>query len=754
MGVKGLQTFMDTCCPEACVTVKLREMAKNHAVSLGAPTLVVDGMACLRIWYSCKDWVCGGQWNEYLDILRNWVEVFTFAGISLVFFFDGVVEEQKRQSWVKRRRRVNSDVCKVFSHIKLNGEQPVGAMSVLPSGLSTFTSFALKSLGQKVFCSVREADFEIANYARENKCLGILGQDTDFIIYDSVPYLSAAKLKTDTLTTVLYDRQRLCNALGLAVYHLPLLACLLGNDVVSEERMQHVRSNALTAYRPLNSLPHPGAQQGLMIFAVSQFVRPWSGIDKDVLFPTLKLSPADRGLLEKGIRSYKLSGQNTHLPNDISGHPAGVFQKYVSPAILKACREKHVAAEGFMVYSVVSEGVVDCSNSLEDKEDTELLPQALVYKPCRQRIYGLLLQKNGSDANLPAIKEWFVYPENSLKEADITTPVLLNLQCDRPTLDTLWFSEDPEVSSLRLLCFLAILDCQDLFDLHGTIEEHIFTTVCLVTYIVTQVKTLSQEDVDAYLSQALCLAQNSSQDLQEIKLPFLCSRAVQLGCLFVRGLSCLLGANCASGGPLLTEALMPWNSYDGRLFHSKYLLAHSGVDDTVLLDNDASSLTVFHHVRDKLKEVCLKKGRVLQSRPRRHTLQFSHQTRGEPHRRQHTDTQYWTNQPDSQSSHHSAEGWRGKGEMWRQQPYYDRARNDTGHYSGDRGHHHHGNRGQLPYGDRRHERGNYRSTAQHSDFYPQQPQPHNRGAPTNRRGRFNQKARFHLAPRWSQPPTQ
>lgn len=44
-----------------------------------------------------------------------------------------------------------------------------------------------------------------------------------------------------------------------------------------------------------------------------------------------------------------------------------------------------------MVYSVLCEGVVQCSNTLEDEDDAELLPQALVYRPCRQRIYGLLL---------------------------------------------------------------------------------------------------------------------------------------------------------------------------------------------------------------------------------------------------------------------------------------------------------------------------------------------------------------------------
>lgn len=66
-----------------------------------APTLAVDGMACLRHWYTCEDWVCGGQWREYMDILSSWVETFTSAGIRLVFFFDGVVEEHKRAEWVR-----------------------------------------------------------------------------------------------------------------------------------------------------------------------------------------------------------------------------------------------------------------------------------------------------------------------------------------------------------------------------------------------------------------------------------------------------------------------------------------------------------------------------------------------------------------------------------------------------------------------------------------------------------------------------
>ncbi|KAJ4947361.1 hypothetical protein JOQ06_009397, partial [Pogonophryne albipinna] len=292
-----------------------------------------------------------------------------------------------------------------------------------------------------------------------------------------------------------------------------------------------------------------------------------------------------------------------------------------------ACREKHVAAEGFMVYSVLCEGVIECSNTLEDEEDTELLPQALVYKPCRQRIYGLLLFNGheGSRVDLPAIREWFVYAGNALKEPDMVHPVPISLQYNQPVLDLLWFGNGPEVSSLRLKSFLSMFDCQELSELYGAVEDSLLAALCLVTYIALQ------EDCDAYLSQAVCLRLKSQKELQHIKLPFLCSRAVQLGSLYVRGLAHLLGANCASGDPLPGAALMPWSSFDGRLFHSKYLLAHSGSDNTVLLDRDPFCLSQFLCLREKLTETCRKRGRVLQSRPK-----APQQAPGPPNRDRHT----------------------------------------------------------------------------------------------------------------------
>lgn len=46
---------------------------------------------------------------------------------------------------VKRRRRVNGEVSKIFHHVKTHKEQPGRQLFCLPSGLGTFTCFALRS---------------------------------------------------------------------------------------------------------------------------------------------------------------------------------------------------------------------------------------------------------------------------------------------------------------------------------------------------------------------------------------------------------------------------------------------------------------------------------------------------------------------------------------------------------------------------------------------------------------------------------
>ncbi|XP_066535760.1 constitutive coactivator of peroxisome proliferator-activated receptor gamma [Hoplias malabaricus] len=617
MGVKGLQYFMETCYPDTCLPVDLRKMAAAHvrAHPDSSATVVVDGLACLRYWYQCHAWVHGGQWQQYMYFLEEFVSAFTAAGLKLVFFFDGTVEEQKRAEWVKRRLSVNQDVARLFHYIKNHHQQPGRDMFCLPSGLATFSRFALKSLGQETWCSVREGDYEIAQYALSNNCMAILGQDTDFVIYDTVPYLSVTKLRLENMTTVHFSREKLCQILKLQKSDLPLLACILGNDIVPEQRLQSLRKKALTSYGKRH--------QGDKVHAVAEFINSLHH-DNDRIhgISLMHLSDADKELVEKGIQSYLLPGQtcpwlDCSLPQI---KPVCVMGKYINADLLQAAKEKHVRAECFMIYNVIHDGVVEFSNTLEDEEEKELPPQAILYQPIREHIYSILLPTlPGSDDHSFSIKEWFVFPGNLLRGPNEVAPKPLNIPVTEraPDLTVLWFGNDKEVKSIRVSTFLALFDLQNFSQDFNHLDTSWVAVVCLVAYIAVQAKHLSLEDIDAYLSQAVCIRYKTYKELQQIRVPEVDPRAVQLGSLFVRGLTHLIAANSACGFPFPMDEFMPWKVFDGLLFHSKYLQAHSGCAKEELLEGNSAWTSLFLSLQELVLKVCRMQGSTIPSQPRR-----------------------------------------------------------------------------------------------------------------------------------------
>ncbi|XP_060781518.1 constitutive coactivator of peroxisome proliferator-activated receptor gamma isoform X1 [Neoarius graeffei] len=657
MGVKGLQYFMENCYPETCVHVDLRQLAEAHAKAHPdiMPTIVVDGMACLRYWYQCQAWVHGGQWQEYMHFLHKFLEAFTLIGLRLVFFFDGTIEEQKRAEWVKRRLRVNQDISKIFSYIKNHHQQPGKEMFCLPSGLATFSIFALKSLGQETCCSVREGDYEIAEYALRNNCIGILGQDTDFIIYDTVPYMSIAQLRLEKMTTVQYSREKLCHILKLQRSDLPFLACILGNDIVPEHRMQNLRKNALTLYGKKH--------QGDKIHAAAEFMkthRPDSS--ETCCISSLPLSKDDLEVIEKGIQSYLLPGQTSPwLDRSLPfSEPVCVMEKYLNKDILQVAKEKHIRAESFMIYNVLQYGVVECSNTLED-EELGLPPQAILYQPLREHIYSILLPSSPSETL--SVKEWFVFPRNPLKEPKQVVPKPLNLPGGTPDLTTLWFGNDSEVKGVRVSTFLAVFDLQDLTEDLKSFDAPCIAVICLVSYIAIQAKHLSVEDIDAYLSQAVCIRYKSYTDLQHMKVPQVDPRAVHLGSLFVRGLSYLIAANSACGFPFAMNELMPWKIFDGLLFHSKYLQAHTDCAKEELLEGNPAWMSLFLTLRDLVLKACKRHGSTILNFPRR--LQHGRPMDGESHRECEpqffrTSDCYYRQQPRGPAFHTQGHGYRPK----------------------------------------------------------------------------------------------
>lgn len=342
MGVKGLQSFISNACPGVCTVVNLKDMAENHRGSFPGiiPVVVVDAMSCLRYWYTPESWVCGGQWREYLSNLEHFINTFEAAGIRLVFYFDGLVEQKKREEWVKRRLRNNKEIAKVFQFIKTYKQQPGRGMFFIPSGLATFTRHALKALGQEVASSLREADYEVASYGLRHNCMGILGEDTDYLIYDTSPYFSISKLHLGRLETVMFSRHDLCSMLDLHVTDLPLFACLLGTDIVPEKAMESFRNQCLASYHAQNQ---GSDKRTTTILAVASYIS-CTPRSYNSLTDRLPLG-ADKSVLCRGIESYLLPGQQSPwLPCDFS---QGCLQQEVPQCLDQEIFQVTIRSGGF-----------------------------------------------------------------------------------------------------------------------------------------------------------------------------------------------------------------------------------------------------------------------------------------------------------------------------------------------------------------------------------------------------------------------
>lgn len=71
----------------------------------------------------------------------------------------------------------------------------------------------------------------------------------------------------------------------------------------------------------------------------------------------------------------------------------------------QVARAQHVQAESYLVYSVMSSGEIECSNTLEDALDQALPSQAFAYRPMRQRVYALLLGA-GAGERSSGVRGW------------------------------------------------------------------------------------------------------------------------------------------------------------------------------------------------------------------------------------------------------------------------------------------------------------------------------------------------------------
>ncbi|XP_072030897.1 constitutive coactivator of peroxisome proliferator-activated receptor gamma-like [Amphiura filiformis] len=575
MGVKGLHAYVDQCCGEALVNVNLNQLARQYRKQHGRqPVLVIDGMALLRKFYNpVIPWVYGGEWLELFERIQAFLETLKNADIKPVFIFDGVVEQSKRATWLDRRKKERRLVSQVFEHIKRTGRHPEKRHYHIPPCISGCMNKALKVLGAEVSRSSIEADKEIFQYYKQHQCFGVLSHDSDFLIYDVDNYFASETLDFKTLHVKMYNKQVLCRHLGISRQLLPLLACILGNDTISP--------NSLTRFHHwVTGIPRDGRLKFQTTVPCCADFLASHGTNQlserliyDVEGQAFRF-PGMQGVFQQVIHDY--TSTDEYVPIQPHRQEAAVqsakHKDYVHPQSIKGrellqaknaplarhqeileviIKRNHMAS----VKKVLRCAETDCNMSFEDDSDRNMPSAALVLRPIRQRVYGVLFgvgsgtdpsedkAEAGSNSGTRLVvrgqrcKQYYAYAGYSLKDPDVVAATPLDLSGGTPSLEDIWVKSEDETLHLRQQAVISCLHCNiDETYLLETLPRRYLALCCLVHYFVKNgPDTMMREcDVDAFIAQAVCIGLHTARSIWNLRVSWGLKSVIEISKLYLK----------------------------------------------------------------------------------------------------------------------------------------------------------------------------------------------------------------------------
>ncbi|KAM4721937.1 constitutive coactivator of PPAR-gamma-like protein 1 [Rhinophrynus dorsalis] len=264
----------------------------------------------------------------------------------------------------------------------------------------------------------------------------------------------------------------------------------------------------------------------------------------------------------------------------------------VAPEVLRVAEHRH--KKGLMypyIFHVLTKGEIKIPVTIEDEVNKDLPPAAILYRPVRQYVYGVLFslaesrkkterlafRKNRMPPeHYPVIiKEWAAYKGKSPQTPELVEALAFR-EWTCPNLKKLWLGKAVEDKNRRMRAFLACMRSDTPAMLNpANVPTHLMVLCCVLRYMVQWpgIRILRRQELDAFLAQALSPKLYEPDQLQELKIDNLDPRGIQLSALFMSGVDMALLANDACGQPIPWEHCCPWMYFDGKLFQTKLIKA-------------------------------------------------------------------------------------------------------------------------------------------------------------------------------------
>ncbi|XP_053690968.1 uncharacterized protein LOC128739500 [Sabethes cyaneus] len=230
--------------PEGYVKVSIEQEIRNHPSS--TPLIVVDLKSlCGSISGADRPGLlCGGRFELVYRQLDEFFGRLTTLGVKLVFVSDGPTRPSRFDCWMQRSDDRYNNCIKITDAIDrgTNLDSLVENFGNIPANTYPFEEIARKH-GTFRISIVSDCDQDVTTYATTQQALAVITNDTDFLIFDATWHVwVAGGLNMNEFTTYVFNRNNLIRYLGLNRNQMPLLASLVGNDIVDYLELKRFHS--------------------------------------------------------------------------------------------------------------------------------------------------------------------------------------------------------------------------------------------------------------------------------------------------------------------------------------------------------------------------------------------------------------------------------------------------------------------------------------------------------------------------------
>ncbi|XP_057319789.1 constitutive coactivator of PPAR-gamma-like protein 1 homolog isoform X2 [Microplitis mediator] len=298
------------------------------------------------------------------------------------------------------------------------------------------------------------------------------------------------------------------------------------------------------------------------------------------------------------------SSSSATSPSHVTTEQPKTSEKPISipttvPEVMRTASERH--QKGLMsphIYQILATGEIKLPVLLEDENNCEFPSIHVIYRPVRQMVYAILFnlhhqifmatknKEKGDHEKIEVpdivIKEWIWSKTNPYQSPELIKAEQIGWGV--PTIQRLWFGTGIEDKRRRLRGFLTCMKSDTSLMLNiSYVPQHLLVMSCVLRYIMSfsdKIKILRRQELDAFIVQAFSPDLMNPQYLQDLQLPLVTFRGVQLATLFMAGVETALLANDACGAPIPWLMCCPWLFFDGKLFH--HTLARAAVAKNLL----------------------------------------------------------------------------------------------------------------------------------------------------------------------------